>query len=161
MPTDTVYGIHGVAPDAMHALRALKGRDARKPFLLLMADTAAVERYIEAEVPPELARLWPGALTLVLPARVGGTVAVRVPRPPWLRAMLRDVERPLFSTSANPPGAAPARSGRQVRAWFGCRIDLIVDDGVVADSPPSTLVDATGSQARVLRLGAVDIGQDR
>ena len=158
MPTDTVYGIHGVAPETMHELRALKGRDGRKPFLLLMPDLAAVERYLSAEVPRDLAQGWPGALTLVLAAPAGGTVAIRVPRPPWLRAVLRDVERPLFSTSANPPGVAPARSGREVAAWFGRRIDLIVDDGVVGYSPPSTLVDATVSPPRVLRHGAIAVG---
>ena len=158
MPTDTVYGIHGVAPETEHVLRALKGRDARKQFLLLMPDVRTVERMIAAPVPIVLTRLWPGALTAVLRARAGGTVAIRVPRPWWLRALLRDVGRPLFSTSANPPGAAPAMSGRAVASWFGHKIDLIVDDGSIATTQASTVVDATTSPLRVLRQGAVDVG---
>jgi L-threonylcarbamoyladenylate synthase len=154
MQTDTVYGIQGVAPDTVQRLRALKGRDAYKPFLILLADASWLPMVTTRPPPLDLISLWPGPLTIVLPARGGGSVAVRIPQSAWLRAILRDLRRPLLSTSANPAGAPPAASGRDIRQWFGRRLDLIVDAGVIPLARASTLVDATHRPPRVLRQGA-------
>src|SRR5262245_37426485 len=71
-PTDTVYGVGAAALDAAAVLRlyAVKHRPLAQAIPLLIADEAGLD-LAAAGVPPSarrLARLWPGALTLVVPA---------------------------------------------------------------------------------------------
>ena len=130
-PTETVYGLGGLVEDGpLRALAALKRRDADKPFLLLLPDAQAAAGLVWNRCARRLAeRLWPGPLTLVLadpgrsfPAQVrggSGGVAVRMSPAPVARQILDEVGAPITSTSANPPGGAPARSGKE--AWEAAR----------------------------------------
>ncbi len=70
IPTDTVYGLaaHPACPAAVECLYTIKGREAKKPIALLAADAAAVQAF-GYDVPERLARLWPGALTVVTSQR--------------------------------------------------------------------------------------------
>ena len=166
MRSDTVYGLHGVAPATGPRLTALKGRADGKPLLVLAASAAAAEALTGAPPPPALAALWPGPLTIVLPvaqpapspvAAGAGSLAVRVPADPALRAIIAAVGAPLYSTSANRAGEPPLGDPAALRAAFGGRVELIVDDGAVTAAAPSTIVDATVAPARVLRAGAVPV----
>ena len=72
VPTDTVYGVGAAALDAAAVLRlyAVKRRPLAQAIPLLIADESDLDQ-MAASVPPaarRLARLWPGALTLVVPA---------------------------------------------------------------------------------------------
>ncbi len=174
-PTETVYGFGGaVHADALERLRALKRRDAAKPFLLLVPSADAVARLGWNDAARELARLfWPGALTLVLadPEGLfpelhgpGGGVAVRVSPHPVVARVLEAWGAPLTSTSANEPGAAPARSGAEaaeVAMALGGGDILVLDAGTLPPSAPSTLVDCTGSAPVVLREGSIPVGRLR
>ncbi len=73
IPTDTVYGLaaHPACPAAVECLYTIKGREAKKPIALLAADAAAVQAF-GYDVPERLARLWPGALTVVTSQRGRG-----------------------------------------------------------------------------------------
>lgn len=104
IPCDTVYGIVGAAPATEQRIRSIKGRGEDKPFLQLIPDASWVLRMSDREAPAALARHWPGPLTLVLPARRGGTVALRVPDSVFLRDLLIAIGQPLFSTSVNRSG---------------------------------------------------------
>src|SRR5512145_611325 len=74
-PTETFYGLAAAALDAgaVRALFALKGRPESKPVLVLVDSVAMAEAVaVVGEVARDLmTRYWPGALTLVLPARDG------------------------------------------------------------------------------------------
>ena len=166
MRSDTVYGVHGVAPATGARLTALKGRPDGKPLLVLLADRHGAEAITGSQPPPALAALWPGPLTIVLPvadpaptpvAAGAESLAVRVPADPALRAIVAAVGAPLYSTSANRTGEAPLGDPAALRATFGSSVELIVDDGPVTAAVPSTIVDATVSPARVLRAGAVAV----
>lgn len=171
-PTETVYGLGGLVEEGpLRALAALKRRDADKPFLLLLPDPRAAAGLVWNRCARRLAeRLWPGPLTLVLPdpgrsfpARVrggSGGVAVRMSPAPVARRILNEVGAPITSTSANPPGGVPARSGKE--AWEAARaLDAderlwVVDAGELPPAPASTIVDCTGRDPVVLRAGALD-----
>ncbi|MDE0358543.1 MAG: Sua5/YciO/YrdC/YwlC family protein [Gammaproteobacteria bacterium] len=171
-PTETVYGLGGLAEDGpLRALAALKRRDADKPFLLLLPDAQAAAALVWNRCARRLAeRLWPGPLTLVLPdpgrsfpAQVrggSGGVAVRMSPAPVARQILDEVGAPITSTSANAPGGAPARSGKE--AWETARALeagerlWVVDAGKLPPAPASTIVDCTGRDPVVLRAGALD-----
>ena len=166
MRSDTVYGLHGVAPTTGARLTALKGRPDGKPLLVLLADGRSAETITGTRPPPALAALWPGPLTIVLPvadpaptpvAAGARSLAVRVPADPALRAIVAAVGTPLYSTSANRAGEPPLGDPAALRAAFGSSVELIVDDGAVTAVVPSTIVDATVTPARVLRAGAVAV----
>ncbi|MXW08528.1 MAG: hypothetical protein F4X47_09310 [Gammaproteobacteria bacterium] len=171
-PTETVYGLGGLAEDGpLRALAALKRRDAEKPFLLLLPDPQAAAGLVWSRCALRLAeRLWPGPLTLVLPdpgrsfpaqvrGRSGG-VAVRMSPAPVARQILDEVGAPITSTSANPPGGVPARSGKEAleaaRALEAGERLWVVDAGELPPAPASTIVDCTARDPVVLRAGAFD-----
>lgn len=178
-PTETVYGL-GCAPTdlALDRLAALKGRPARKPFLLLVDGLAMLERFGLALTPVArtLAReFWPGPLTLVLgggegrlPDRLrsaGGGIAVRWTSQQDIARLLTEWQRPLTSTSANIPGGRTAPGPGAIEALFPEAVakgDLMVlDGGVLGNVPPSTLVDCTGRLPVLVREGAIPLGELR
>jgi L-threonylcarbamoyladenylate synthase len=166
-PTDTVYGVGAAVRDAaVLRLYAVKRRPRTQAIPLLIADTADLA-LVAAEVPSmalRLARLWPGALTLVLPAAPGlppellaggATVAVRLPDHTWLRALIRALGGPLAATSANLHGGRDPQTAQDVAAQLGGELALIAEGGPTPGPVPSTIVDCTGAEPQLLRAGAL------
>jgi L-threonylcarbamoyladenylate synthase len=156
-PGDTMYGLVGIVPTAEGELRRLKGRGDDKPFLLLLRDESWLSRVTDETLPPRLARHWPGPLTVVLRARAGGTVAVRVPALPFLVRLLGAVDAPLYSTSVNRAGSPPLTKVDEMCREFEDAVALVYDGGDAPPGPPSTLVDATTRPCRILRQGVLPI----
>ncbi|HVX57708.1 MAG TPA: L-threonylcarbamoyladenylate synthase [Candidatus Saccharimonadales bacterium] len=167
MPTDTVYGVVARATDfeAVGRLYALKKRDD-KPGTLIAADLEQLEklglkhRYLKA-----VEQYWPGAVSVVIPAagpalaylhRGKMSLAVRLPEPPELRALLRQTG-PLLTSSANQPGEPPATNIEQARAYFGDGVDFYTDGGDLSQRQPSTIIRIIDDAVEVLRPGAVPI----
>lgn len=178
-PTETVYGL-GSRPDTLdvQALASLKGRAAGKPFLLLVASREMAEAQGLAfnESARALARaFWPGPLTLVLPGGGGrlpdllrgpeGGIAVRWTSHPLIVNLVAELGEPLTSTSANLPGSSPAPGAEAVLRDFRDAVTsgqlMVLDGGVLGNRPPSTVVDCTGPQPRVIRPGAVSLAELR
>jgi L-threonylcarbamoyladenylate synthase len=167
-PTDTVYGVGAAALDAAAVLRlyAVKRRPLAQAIPLLIADEAGLDLVASAvpESARRLARLWPGALTLIVPAAPrlppellagGATVAVRLPNHDWLRALIRALGAPLAATSANLHSGRDPQTAADVAAQLGDALPLIVDGGPTPGPVPSTIVDCTGAGPRLLRAGAL------
>ena len=167
--TDTFYGL-GVDPfnaAAVAKIRELKGREENKPILLLLSDASLADHFIadRSEIFDDVARkFWPGPLTIVgvavanLPPEITagtGTVGVRVPADDGVRDLVRQCGGALTATSANPSGREPARSAKDVIDYFGDQIDLVIDDGEVTATEPSTVLDVTTSPPGVIREGAI------
>ena len=150
-----MYGLVGIAPEAESRLRTVKGRGEDKPFLRLVANASWIERISDMPLPSRLARYWPGPLTLVFPARDGGTAALRVPDHPFLLELLRALDRPLYSTSVNRAGSEPLRTVEEMRRELERDVDAIFDAGDQQPGAPSTLLDITRRPFTVLRQGAV------
>lgn len=176
-PTETVYGFGGL-PDRLPLgrLERLKPRTEGGAFLLLIPSVASVTDLAWSEAARRLAEaFWPGPLTLVLgdprecfppPVRASaGTVAVRVSPHPVVQAIVTALGRPLTSTSANLPGEAPATTGRaalEAALAAGAENEVwLLDAGELPPALPSTLVDVSGAEARILRAGAVSIDRLR
>jgi L-threonylcarbamoyladenylate synthase len=162
VPTDTVYGL-ACRPDreAVHALSALKGRSVDQPIALVAASVDAV-----AELVPELAgRTVPrGPLTIVLPnpARrlpwLAGarpdTIGVRIPDADGVAAELLGRVGAIAATSANLHGGTDPRRLADVPREILAVVGAVLDGGDLPGTP-STVVDLTGPEPRVLREGAV------
>ncbi len=162
LPTDTVYGVacHPGFPEALERIRAMKRRDAAKPFQLLAADTEAVwadgaVRTPEAE---RLAAHWPGALTLVLPTAKGRTEGYRVPDHPLLRRLLTACGGCLRCTSVNLSGEPPAKDAQEAAAALGTEVDLLLDGGPARLGVASTVASLScAGELTVLRQGALPL----
>ena len=159
-PGDTMYGLIGAAPATGERIRSIKGRGEDKPFLLLLADPSWLSRFSDIHLPAQIARHWPGPLTIVVPDRLGGTVAVRVPDSMFLLDLLVAVNKPLYSTSVNRAGFPPFATVAQMRQEFEVDVDLIVDAGDQSPGAPSTLLDLTTRPFRVLRQGALSFSPE-
>ena len=178
-PTETVYGLGSRARGAeVQALARLKGRRPGKPFLLLVADRDMAEAQGLAfnAAASALARaFWPGPLTLVLPGGDGrlpdslrgpeGGIAVRWTSHRGIARLVRALEEPLTSTSANLPGAPPAPGAEAIVRDFRAALEagtlLVLDGGVLGNSPPSTVVDCTRPEPRLVRAGALTLAELR
>lgn len=172
-PTETVYGFGGaVDRDAVEKLVEMKRRPPAKPFLLLVSDTAMLERldlHLTSVAAQLAARHWPGPLTLVLrggerrvPPRLRGPeggVAVRWTSHPALQRMIAAYGDPITSTSANLPGLPPAMTAGEIVEQWGDAVARgilrVLDGGRLEPSSPSTVVDCTGRRPRVIRPGAI------
>lgn len=175
IPTETVYGIAADAgnPAAVARLRAAKGRPETKPLPVMAASPDDVRR-LSHNPPPEawsLARaLWPGPLTLVLPAGSAisetihagsNAVGLRSPDHAVALAILTAIGRPLALTSANLSGEPDATSAEAALTALNGRVDLIVDAGASSLGRPSTVLNLTVKPPAILREGGVSADQLR
>jgi len=168
-PTDTVWGIccrmDNIA--SVKKVFEIKNREKIKPFLILASDIAQVQKYTNIDNSKVLKiteKYWPGPLTIILNAkkesvlstvRAGGeTIAVRIPDYDDLTSIISEVGVPLIAPSANISGEnAPVYfdeiDGRIINA-----VDFIVQ-GECKMKEPSTIIDCTQSEKRIIREGAV------
>jgi len=174
-PTDTVYGIAADAfsPLAVRLLLAAKGRSRTMPPPVLIPrvqtmDGLAVDIGDDARKLAE--KFWPGALTLILHAQPSlewdlgetkGTVALRVPDDELALEILARTG-PLAVSSANRSGQPAAQTAANAQEQLAESVEVYLDGGPrPAESDidevalPSTIVDCTGSRARVVRQGAI------
>ena len=167
--TDTFYGL-GADPfnePAVEKIKELKGREDGKPILLLISGLEQLQRVIsQRSVAFDLLaeRFWPGPLTIVatavpqLPAGITAgtkTVGVRLPDDDKVCALVRGCGGILTATSANPSGSSPARTAADVHGYFGERIELILDGGAAKSDQPSTGIDVTAPDVKLIREGVI------
>jgi L-threonylcarbamoyladenylate synthase len=168
-PTDTFYGlaVDPTSAAAVRALFALKGRSPDAALPLVAASTAQVRR-LGGVWSPAMSALahafWPGPLSLVCDAPAQfvtevhagrSTVAIRVPDHRVARALAEACGGPVTATSANRTGGPPASSADRLEDLASESSVLLVDGGATPGGLPSTIVDARGAQATLVRAGAV------
>jgi tRNA threonylcarbamoyl adenosine modification protein (Sua5/YciO/YrdC/YwlC family) len=151
LPTDTIYGLHASAMNqkAVARIRSMKERGDQKPFVIIASSADQLET-IGATVPVALREIWPAPLTAVV-ASGDTTIAARVPDLPWLRALLERTG-PLVSTSANRSGEPPIKTPEMLGTDLLEALDGLLDGGA-RNGQPSTIVDFTGEEPRLVREG--------
>ena len=166
-PTDTFYGL-GANPfnkTAVDKIYEIKGRESKKPLILLIESPAKLEFLVE-EPSKDSAKLietfWPGPLTILfkpkstIPKNITtGLIGIRQPGNSITRKLLSSLDHPLTAPSANLNGENPATTAEEVELHLGKKLDLILDAGVCNGGKPSTLVDATQKPVRLIREGAI------
>jgi L-threonylcarbamoyladenylate synthase len=168
-PTDTVYGVGALAFDgkAVESIYLAKDRPIEKAIPVLIGDPADLEK-VGTDIPDSAhklaSRFWPGPLTILVPKRMDlpesvsatATVGVRVPDHEVARALLR-AAGPMAVTSANISGKQSPVTAQEVYEQLKDRIDLIIDGGKTPGGVPSTLVDCTSTEIKVLREGPISL----
>jgi L-threonylcarbamoyladenylate synthase len=167
VPTDTVYGlaVDPFVPGATDRIFQAKRRprDVDLPVLVATPEQALdLATAVPAVARTLMDRFWPGALTLVIPRRPDlvadlgdddATIGVRCPNHAVPRALCTKVG-PLATTSANLHGEPTSVTAEDVATVFGNLVPVVLDGGPCRGSP-STVVDCTGQEPRLLREGRI------
>jgi L-threonylcarbamoyladenylate synthase len=173
-PTETVYGLGADASNAqaVQQLFAVKRRPADHPVIVHIGSAAQLDEL--ARDLPDIAHalaaaFWPGPLTLVVqrnaqriaPEVTGGrdTVGLRVPDHPIALALLDAFGGGVAAPSANRFGKVSPTTAAHVRADLGDDVAVVLDGGACAVGIESTIVDVTGSEPAILRVGGVSRAQ--
>lgn len=169
-PTETLYGL-GAKYDVEQALDrifTLKKRPEEKTLTLIIGDLSQLS-FITDFIPDSAKKLmrnfWPGPLTLVFKAKksiskslvLDDTVAVRIPGDSFALRLARLVPFPFTATSANISNMPAAQDAATVFNYFGTGVDLIIDGGKTPGEPPSTIVDVSKDDIKVIRKGVIEI----
>lgn len=173
LATDTVYGLCAspYSPAPAERVYRLKGREPGKPTALVAFDLELL-----LECVPEvrgraavlLRALLPGPFTVVVPnpARryrwLTGTtpeaIGVRVPELPAEAAAVLGQVGAVLATSANAAGGSDPRTVDEIPAAIRAAVGAVVDAGPLPGTP-STVLDVTGAEPRILREGAVSAAE--
>jgi len=178
IPTDTVYGVAADAfnPAAVQKLVEAKGRTRAAPPPVLVPGIPTLDALAESvpdEVRALVAKFWPGALTIILPARSSltwdlgdthGTVALRMPSNTIALELLSETG-PLAVSSANLTGKPAATTAQEADGMLGDSVAIYLDGGA-GGTVASTIIDATGllgpeGTLRVVREGVIPVSDIR
>jgi L-threonylcarbamoyladenylate synthase len=172
-PSDTVYGAlaDSTCESAVTKLLTLKNRPAGKPISVFVSDMTMLGGHVEVGDRDLLLRkLLPGPFTVILGSRhktdarlesERGTLGVRIPDYDPILRLVKEFEKPMTATSANLSGRPPHYSVESLLREFPQSkiklIDLIVDGGKLPRNKPSTVVDLTTPEIKIMRRGDGDL----
>ena len=168
-PTDTMYGLGCdiFNKKAIDRIYQAKQRSHTKPLSFVCADLTDLAQYarnISNTTYRLMKRLLPGPYTFILEASRQvpkfmmsnrKTVGIRVPDNEICLSIVRELGRPIVSTSVTQHEDEILNDPKIIEARFGKVVDIIVDGGILV-SDPSTVVDLTGEEPVVLREGKGD-----
>ena len=165
-PTETLYGLGANALDVQAAYKVfeIKGRDITKPISLAFMDLKHAKKFVYlTPIAEKLAeRFLPGPLTIILNSRIvfdeifgGDKISIRIPDHPAAKALLNQTKFPITATSANLTGGKDPAEIKDVLEQLGDRVDLILDAGKCKYGKPSTVVDATTDEIKIIREGVI------
>lgn len=160
-PTETCYGfaVDVGNPVALEKLYKLKGRDAKKPVSIMVADLEMAKKYGEfsAKALELVEKYWPGPLTIIVPSGEK-FVGIRCPDHEFSCDLVKAFGGPLTTTSANLSGENPLYEAEMESfGELASEIDLVVDGGKIPFHKPSTIVKVVGENVEIIREGDLKV----
>ena len=166
-PTDTIYGIGGNPFDefVINRIAEIKGRDEKKQFIWLLSDFENVMNYTEIIFENHLEflqKIWPAPVTVILnlnerTKKIANqeTAAIRIPQNEFCLMFLKEISRPLISTSVNRSGNDPVDNIEQIISDFSQEVDAIIFSSQTQEKKFSTIIDLTEANPRLIREGSI------
>jgi tRNA threonylcarbamoyl adenosine modification protein (Sua5/YciO/YrdC/YwlC family) len=164
-PTDTVYGLGCdlLNKHAIDRLYTIKGMPRSQPLAFVCPDLSDIARYamVDNQVYRVLRRFLPGPYTFILSATrevpklvqmKRKSVGIRVPACALTCALVRELGRPIISTTAARHGQTPMVDPDEIDEEFGGL--AVVVDGGGGGTVPTTIIDLTTSPPTLVREGA-------
>jgi L-threonylcarbamoyladenylate synthase len=157
MPTDTIYGIVGMAQSefVVNRIYNIRNRDLKKPCIILIGDISELEKFsiiLNDAQKNKLQEYWkagerPTSVILDCPDsnleylhRGTQSLAFRLPQSSQLRELLLETG-PLIAPSANTEKSIESKNTEEAKNYFGDKVDMYVDGGEIS-----------GKASRVIRL---------
>jgi L-threonylcarbamoyladenylate synthase len=170
-PTETVYALGADAynEEMVAKIYRIKRRDRSKPVSVFLKDARHARKvvdFISPDAEKLMEKYWPGPLTLVfkctnpklsLVLAKGDKLGVRVSPSRLIAQLLDEAGVPITATSANISGKKSCVVANRVFYFFNGRIDLIIDGGKSNVFLPSTVLDVTGEEVSLIRLGHIPV----
>lgn len=171
IPTETVYGLaaNALNEDAVKKIFVAKGRPSDNPLIVHIAkfeDLAPLVSEIPEKVKIMADAFWPAPLTMIMKKSerisnvVSGnldTVAVRMPKSDYARAIIESCGLPIAAPSANLSGSPSPTNAKYVFDDMNGRIPLIIDGGNCEIGVESTVISFAEEPPRLLRPGGVTL----
>jgi len=166
-PTDTIYGIGGnpFDPGVVKRITEIKGRDESKQFIWLISDLENLLNYVEIsnETYYEfLQKVWPAPVSVILKLNERtskivnqSSVAVRIPDNDFCLKLLKEISRPLISTSVNRSGENPLTQPELIIEKFLQEVDAVLFHTESVDNKSSTIIDLTSNNPKLIREGSI------
>jgi len=171
-PTETVYGlgVDATSEIALEKLWKFKGERGNKPVLVAVSGVAMAEEYvILSDLGKKVVqKYWPGAVAIIATSKnkvskkaqgETNTLGLRNPDSKDILEIIDIFGKPITSTSANVSGAVTAKSLKEFLETVPKEkqklIDLFIDAGELLLRQPSTIVDTTGKEIKILRQGSI------
>lgn len=166
-PTDTIYGIGGNPLDenVVKRIAEIKGRDEKKQFIWLLSDIENLMNYAEIIFENHLEflqKIWPAPVTVILNLNERikeitnqETVAFRIPQNEFCLKLLKEISRPLISTSVNRSGDDPQTQVEQIISNFSKDVDAVMFNSQPTSKTLSTIIDLTFEQPKLIREGSI------
>mgnify|MGYP000469433489 CR=1 FL=1 len=166
-PTDTVWGLgcDATNAEAVDRIYRLKRSENKKSMLVLCASADMVVRYVNRApgIAFEVMEMATSPLTLILPGATGvaanlipdeGTLGIRVPDHEFCRRMLRALQRPVVSTSANISGEVTPTGLQEVSREIIDGVDFVVNprfEGKPTRKASSIIAFGEGGEVKIIR----------
>ena len=168
-PTETVFGL-GVFYDDQEAyelLNKVKQRREDKPYTMMLASADDISKYADVNNKYQklISKFMPGSLTILVKSKENvphyvthntGVIGIRVPSNKEALDLLKAVKKPLLVPSANKADQKPALNENEVKAIFKDEIAVVVP-GKISSGEPSTIVDLTGDEIKLVRKGPISL----
>jgi tRNA threonylcarbamoyl adenosine modification protein (Sua5/YciO/YrdC/YwlC family) len=166
-PTDSSYalGCHLGDKQALERIRRIRQTDKNHTFTLVCRDLSEIAVYarIDNSQYRLLRALTPGPYTFILPAThevprrllhpKRRTIGIRVPENVIVAHLLAELNEPIMSTTLILPGDdLPMNDANDIRDRLEKQVDLVIDGGACPHEP-TTVLDLTGPEPDVRRLG--------
>lgn len=170
-PTDTVYGLGCSIEDknAIERIHLIKRQRSDKPFSFVCSDLTHISEYahVSNAAFKTMKHLIPGPYTFILPAAKmkrlpkilmskRKTVGIRVPNSKVALSLVEHLGHPILSTSVTAEDGELVNEPEMIIERFRNLVDLIMDGGLLT-SQPSTVLDLTEEEPKVVRRGAGDV----
>jgi L-threonylcarbamoyladenylate synthase len=166
-PTETLYGLGAsiINQQAVQRIFEIKGRNIAKPISMAFRNVDHAKQFAQFNPTAEklAEKFLPGPLTIILLSKIpfdpifgGEKIAIRIIDNKVTQQVLYKVKVPITATSANISGKKNPTTAQDVIEQIGERVDLILDAGKCKHEKPSTVVDCSSGEVKILREGVID-----
>ena len=173
VPTETVYGLAANAYSNVSVKRIfkLKKRPANNPLIVHYSDINKLKNdcYINDDFIKLYRKLSPGPITFILKLKKvskiskfvtnkQNTLAVRFPKHPLFKRLLKSLKYPLAAPSANMSTRLSSVKASDVIEEFGSKIKYVLDGGKCQIGLESTIINLL-KKPTILRFGGLDVSK--
>lgn len=167
-PTETVYGIagNGLTLSVVNNLYQAKKRDYSKPFTLMVNDITKIKNiaYVSENEEKVIKKFMPGPITLILKKKDcisnlvtanSDTVGVRIPNHKIALSILKSVDYPLATSSANISGSVNNSNIEDIINDLENYVDIFIKGNISSNLLASTVVEIKNNEVNILRNGII------